>query len=91
MVLEDYLDMTLREILDTYCVVYNLECDYCYGVSKFDTVDELYNNYNIDEEYPEAFYPEYLINNEILDYLEEDLLDYQKLTRIMDNLGITQK
>lgn len=88
--LEEILDMSLRDILDKYCAVYNLECGYYYGVSEFDSVDELFEKYNIEEEYPEAFYIEPIVNQEILDNFDE-LLSYEKMVKIMDNLGINLK
>ena len=90
MALEDILDMTVRELLDKYCAIYNLECGYYYGITDFDTVEELFHEYNIDEEYPEAFNVELVINDELMDTFDE-VLTYERLVKIMDNLGITPK
>ena len=91
MVLEDYLDMTLRDILDEYCAIYNLECGYYYGISKFDTIEELFNEYDVENEYPEAFEVDNIVNHEVLDSMCEELLSYDRLVKIMKNLGISKK
>ena len=91
MKLNELLDLTLREILEEYGAVYNTECSYYYGVSSFDNLDELYKNYNIDEDYPEAFTVENLINDELIVSFDEDILDYTALEKIMKNLNIRKK
>jgi hypothetical protein len=90
MKLEELLDLTLREIVNTYCVVWNLECGYAYGIFKIEDIDQIIEEYNVLEEYPEAFSPEPLISHEVTDVCEE-IRDYEVLTRIMDNLGINKR
>ena len=90
MSLEQFLNMTLREVLDTYCAIYSLECGYHYGVSTFDTVEEIIREYNVLDEYPEAFAIENIISDEVIDSMENGLLSYEKLEVIMDNLGINK-
>ncbi len=85
------MNMKLKDALDKYCAVFNLECGYYYGISTYDTVEDLYEKYNIDEEYPEAFEVEPLIHHEILDSIEDGLMSNEKLIRIMNNLGISEK
>ena len=84
------LDMKLRDILDKYCVVFNPECCYYYGIFEYHDIEKLYKHYNIDEDYPEAFSVEELINHEILLDID-DVRGYDVLLRIMDNLGINKK
>lgn len=91
MVLEDFYNMTLKEILDKYCVIHNLECGYVYGICEFDEVEELFDEYNIEEEYPEAFHVENIVNDEVMLSFDDDLLDYARLVKIMNNLGINKK
>ena len=67
------------ELLQNYCIIYNLECGYAYGVFRIKDVDELIEHYNI-EEYPEAFSIENI-----------EIRDYEVLERIMSNLGISKK
>ena len=87
---EELLDLTLREILENYCIVRNLECCFIYGVFKNEDIDRIFNEYNIEKDYPEAFNVENLIHDEVvLNY--EDIKDYDALLRIMDNLGKKKK
>ena len=90
MKIKDLMDLTLGEILEKYCAVYNLECCYYYGITEIDKIDEIFENYNI-EEYSEAFNIENLINDELLLSSDDDLLEYDKLVKIVDGLGITKK
>ena len=90
--INDLLDLTLREILDEYCVVHNLECGFFYGIFKWADVNRIYNEYNVDSDYPEAFCPEsVIVSDELIDDCDNDVKDYDKLIRIMENLGITKK
>ena len=90
--LTELLDMKLGEVLERYVQIYNAECGYLYGIADLNDVDRLYSEYNIEEEYPEAFMPEDLIHHE-LDIYSEDakVMPYEKLEKIMKNLGITKK
>lgn len=91
MKINDLLDKTLREVLDEYGAIYNPECGYYYGVASFDDIDELYHEYKIEEQYPEAFEVENLISDEILVAFDEDLVSYERLKKIMRNLDIDKK
>ena len=86
----DLLDMKLKDVLEEYCCIYNLECGYYYGFARYDEVDELYNEYDI-ESYSEAFGVETLINEELLVSYDEEILSAEKLVKILDNLGIKKK
>lgn len=87
--LEDILDLTLREILEKYCIVQNLECGYIYGIFKQTDVEQVFEEYNIHE-YEEAFAVENIISAEILD-CNMEIKDYSKLITILENLGISKK
>ena len=89
--LNELLDKTLREVLDEYCAIYSPECGYWYGVTSYDDIDELYEHYNIEEEYSEAFVPTSIIDDELIISFDEELMDYNKLEHIMNNLGISKK
>ena len=91
MIVNDLLDLTLREVLDTYCALYNLECGHYYGITTFDNCDKLFDEYNISDEYPEAMSVENLIHDDVLVSLDEELIDYPKLEYVMKNLGISKK
>lgn len=91
MKIEDLMDMTLREVLDSYGAIYNPECGYYYGIASFEDIDELYYEYDIDEVYPEAFEVENLIRDEIIVAFDEELISFNRLEKIMKNLDIPKK
>lgn len=82
---------TVNEVLENYVLVHNLECGYYYGLVKNEDVEKLFENYNINEDYPEAFNVEDIIHHEIVVNTDEPIMDYKKLERIMNNLGISKK
>lgn len=47
--------------------------------------------YNIEEDYPEAFNVESVIQDEVLVDYGEELVDFSKMERIMQNLDISKK
>ena len=91
MKIEDLLDLTLREILEKYVAIRNLECCYFYGVAPVELIEKLFKEYNINEDYPEAFNVENIVDDELIVSYDEELLTYEKLERIMCNLGISKK
>jgi len=91
MKLKELLDLTLREVLENYCCVNNLECGYYYGVFKVEDIEKIFKEYNINEDYPEAFNVENLINDELIVSFDEPIKDYDKLVTIMKNLDISKK
>lgn len=86
----DLLDLTFREVLENYCTIYNAECGYYYGIAKIDDVDDLFNEYDI-EEYSEAFGVESIISDEMVVDFNEEIISMDKMQRIMNNLGINKK
>ena len=90
MLIKELLDLTLREILEEYCTVCNLECGYYYGVFKATDIDEIFEQYKV-EDYEEAFDVDNLISYEIIPSFDEEVRDYDTLIRIMDNLGIDKR
>lgn len=88
---EDLLDLTLREVLENYVTVRNLECGYFYGVFKNEDIEQIFQEFNIEEDYPEAFNVENLVDDELIVDYQEPVKDYNSLLRIMDNLGISKK
>ena len=89
--LTDLMDMTLKEILENYVTIHNLECCFYYGIAPAELIAKLFDEYNIEKEYPEAFDVENLIPNDLLDMPDKPIMDYTKLERIMCNLGINKK
>ncbi len=91
MKINDLLDLTLREILENYVAVFNPECCFYYGIFKVEDIDKIFKEYNIEKDYPEAFEVENLISDELIIDFNEEIKDYNKLLKIMDNLGISKK
>ena len=54
-------------------------------------MEKLFKNYNIDEDYPEAFNVESVIQDEVLTDYGEEIIDYKKMEKIMQNLGVSKK
>lgn len=88
---EELLDLSLREVLENYCIVHNLECGGYYGIFKNEDIEKIFKNYNIEEDYPEAFNVENLVNDEVVVTYQEPVKDYDYLIKVMDNLGISKK
>ena len=91
MKINDLMDMTLREVLENFVTVHNLECGYYYGVFRAEDIDEIFQNYNVEEDYPEAFCVENLIDDEIIVSHDDEVRSYKTLVTIMENLGISKK
>ena len=88
--IEDLLDLSLREVLEKFVAIQSLECCYYYGIAPVELIEKLFENYNIDE-YAEAFNVQNLIDDELLVSYSDPILTYEKLERIMENLGISKK
>ena len=89
--INDLLDLTLREVLENYVVLHNLECGFYYGLAKTEDVEKLFQEFNINEDYPEAFNVESVLQDEVVTDYGEDLVTYPKMLKIMENLGISKK
>lgn len=90
MKIEDLYDLTLGELLDEYCILFNEECGYIYGITSFDLAEKMFDEYDI-ESYSEAMVVNNLLADELIINSNEDLIDYDKICRIMKNLGISKK
>ena len=84
------MDMTLGDLLDTYGLLYNLECGYYYGICSYDLCDRMFEEYDMDT-YKEAVVVDPLIVMEVLIDSDEDLIDWDRITGMMKDLGIPLK
>jgi len=90
--LAELLDMKVGDVLERYVQIFNGECCFLYGIAELDDVERLYHEYNIKEEYPEAFIMENLIDDKLNIYSEDaEVMSYEKLEVLMKNLGIRKK
>lgn len=90
MKIEDVMDLTLGEILNKYGVLLNPECDFVYGFVKYDDVEKLYDEYDVDT-YKEAVEVDTFVPSYILTDCREEFLNYEDLEKIMSNLDIKKK
>ena len=80
------LDLTVRELLDEYGLMYSPECDYKYGVIEYNDAERLYKEYDLDD-CPSVCVEE-LIDPELVDLTP---LTYEELECLMENLGVNKR
>ena len=90
MKLDELLDLPLREILDNYVLLYNLECDYLYGVAPLEVAEQMHEEYDV-ESYQIALSVEPVMNYELWSLRCDEIIDMDKVGIICDNLGIKRK
>lgn len=89
MKIDDLLEMTVAEVLENFCITYSPECDYNYGIAKWHDVNQIWEEFDLEEQY--CFEGDYLIP---IDYgfdMGEDVLELKDLKQIMAKLGIAKK
>lgn len=89
MLVKDLLDMKLGDVLDEFCVVFSPECDWFYGIGRWDDVNEMFEEYKLDEEM--CFDGDFLLQYAMELDLEDEVLDLKHMHRILDCLGIEKK
>lgn len=87
---EELLSKTLWEVLEEYSMIYNYECGFSYGIVPNDILPEIIEKYEISE-YPEAFAIEPVMDIDLIADTDDELLDNERISRIMKNLGIKTK
>lgn len=89
MKIDDLFEMKVGDLLEEYCILYSPECDYNYGIGKWDDANQIYEEFDLEEQY--CFSGDSLIP---LDYGfdgGEDVLDIEDMRIIMAKLGIAKK
>ncbi|MBO5476323.1 MAG: hypothetical protein J6A15_01030 [Clostridia bacterium] len=89
MKIDDLLDKPLREVLEEYCVVFSPECDYYYGITKWEDANSIYEEFDLEEEY--CFNGDYLIPLSYGFEEGENILSLKDLKQIMAKLGVAKK
>lgn len=79
MKLTELLDMTLREVIDKYCVLFSEECCWTYGVTTHDAIGEIAEKYDLCDE-PSLTSQPILFNLELLCEFEDEDNDAEILT-----------
>lgn len=90
--LEEIQNMTVKEVLEEYCVLYSAECEWIYGIISYTDAENLWKEYELDDEPSCCTRP--LINFEVLEVINEtddETLNKERIERIMDNLGIEKR
>lgn len=85
----ELLDMKLRDVLDEFCFVYSPECGYLYGISRWDDVVEMWDEYDLEDEY--CFEGEHIIAWPMEVDFDADILTPDGLRHVLDYLGIEKK
>lgn len=88
--MNDLLEMKFGEVLEKYSVLWNYECAYPYGICSNELVEKMYEEYDV-KSYWEAMSTETIINSDLLYDMNYELISWEKIVRIMDNLGISKK
>ena len=89
MKIDDLMKKTVEEVLDEYCIAFSPECDYNYGIARWDDVNRIHEEFDIEEQY--FFSGDSLIPIDYCFDYGEDILELQDLKRIMGILGIAKK
>lgn len=89
MLVNELLDMKLRDVLDEFCFVYSPECGYLYGVSRWDDVASMWDEYDLEDEY--CFEGEDIIAWPMEVDFDAEVLEVERLRNVLDYLGIEKK
>ena len=73
------LDLTLREILEKYCVLFSEECCWTYGITTHEAINKIAEKYNLSDA-PSLTVQPILFNLEILLEFEDETNDAEILT-----------
>lgn len=59
MKIDDLMEMKVKDVLDEYCILYSPECDYNYGIGRWEDAYKIYEEFDLEEQY--CFEGDYLI------------------------------
>lgn len=80
------LDLTVRELIEGYGLMYSPECDYNYGLISNENAEQMLKEYDLDDCPSVAI--EDVIHPDVIDLTP---LSYTKIQYIMRNLGIERR
>ena len=89
MKVDDLMKMTVEDLLNEFCILYSPECDYNYGIGRWDDVRKIFEEYDLEDQY--CFDGDYLIPLDYCFDCGEEVLELEDLHCIMDKLGIIKK
>lgn len=87
--IDDLMSMTVGELLDEYCLLYSPECDYHYGIGRWEDANQIWEEFDLEEQY--CFEGDYLIPMDYGFDSGEAILTMEDLRVIMARLGIAKK
>lgn len=89
MKIKDLLDMKFGDVLDEFCILFSPECDWFYGIGRFDDAIAMWDEYKLDEEL--CFDTDYLLQYGMEIDFEDEVLDLDHMRHILDHLGIEKR
>lgn len=81
------LDLTVRELLEQYSIVKNLECGFVYGIIPDNLIDKLYAEYDLKDE--PCIFVEDIIGDEF--EIDKQPLTWEDIVKIVEFQGISKK
>ena len=90
MIVEDLLDLPLRTVLEQYCVLYNSEFGFSWGVVSYELAESLFKEFDVDDDFADRIRIVGLIGSDVLE-LDKELSNRESVVRIMDDLGVSRK
>ena len=51
MKVDDLMKMTVEDLLNEFCILYSPECDYNYGIGRWDDVRKIFEEYDLEDQY----------------------------------------
>lgn len=89
MKIKELLDMKLGDILNEFCILFSPECDYFYGIGRYDDALQMWDEFDLEEEY--CFDTDCLLDYCMDIDFDDNILEIDDLRHILDYLGIEKK
>lgn len=89
MKIKELLDMKLGDILNEFCILFSPECDYFYGIGRYDDALQMWDEFDLEEEY--CFDTDCLLDYCMEIDFDDNILEIDDLRHILDYLGIEKK
>lgn len=87
--IDDLMEMKIKDVLNEFCILYSPECDYNYGIGRWDDANQIYEEFDLEDQY--CFSGDSLIPLDYNFFEGEEVLTIDDMREIMDKLGIIKK
>lgn len=87
--IDDLMKMTVKQLLEEFCILYSPECDYNYGIGRWDDADKIWEEFDMDDKY--CFSGDSLIPLDYDFFEGEETLNIDDLRCLMYKLGIPKR